>query len=113
MRFAYLTLDDVNRDLAARLAARAGIELSSPGIREGAETFDAIVYDLDHLPTDFRDRLLSELASGQLTQVVGVHSYNLTDCKRRALRRRGICAKRRLGKVLFSRLLEPALVIPG
>jgi hypothetical protein len=110
MRIAYRTLDDVNRDLATRLAARAGIDVLSPGIGECVESFDAVVYDLDHLPTDFRDRLLSELASGQLTQVVGVHSYNLTDGQRRALRRRGICVRRRLGKVLMSRLLEPALV---
>lgn len=106
MRFAYLTLDEVNQDLADRLAARRNIELATLDLRDSdtTERFDGIVYDLDSLPVDDRDRLIVTLTKGHVSGPIAVHSYNLTSRRKRTLRRRGVVVARRLSDGLIVRL---------
>ena len=56
MLCAYLSLDEVNQDLAATLAAGAGVELDALTFRDAAPAgqFDAALYDLDSLPPAYR-----------------------------------------------------------
>ena len=63
MLFAYLSLDEVNKDLARQLATKVGgvLEALSFRIDARAVPFDALVYDLDSLPTDYRSDLLTQL----------------------------------------------------
>jgi hypothetical protein len=107
MLCAYLSLDEVNQDLAARSADEAGVELDALTFRDAAPAgqFDAVVYDLDSLPPAYRRALLADLGAGQLVEPVAVHSYNLSAGQVRALRRRGVIVGRRLRSRLFDRLL--------
>jgi hypothetical protein len=108
MRVAYLTLDEVNRALAIGFAAQAGIELELPELRDDLNRFDAVLYDLDFLPAECRDRLRFVPGGGELPQVVAVHSYNLTPRQRRSLHRRGALVTRRLRASLFKELRQLA-----
>ena len=69
MRFAYLSLDEVNQALAARLAAAAGVGLDVRTFRDAPPggRFDAVLYDLDSLPADYRGRLLADLVPEVVT----------------------------------------------
>jgi hypothetical protein len=113
MRYAYLTHDDVNRDLAARLAAGVGVELEPLTMRDDPRRFDAVLYDLDFLPADDRDRLLAQLSSDRANRPAAVHGYGLSARQRRTLRRRGVTVARRLCGALFARLREPAGKVPA
>jgi hypothetical protein len=110
MRFAYLTLDVVNENLAARLAAAAGLSFRTLTLRDPVPDGrgDVVLYDLDFLPADYRERLLADLKSGRWSGRVGVHSYSLTRRLARALRRRGVVVTRRLRGGLFRRLRDRA-----
>jgi hypothetical protein len=108
MRIAYLTLDEVNSDLAARCAAAADIELESFALCEAPEPFDAVVYDLDFLPADYRAGLLAASTTARSSALIAVHAYNLTSGQRRRLRRRGVVVARRLSLALFARLAAAA-----
>jgi hypothetical protein len=113
MRLAYLTLDEVNLELARRLAARACLRLDELTFRDGDRTGprDGVLYDLDTLPEDYRGRLLAALAAGGRDGPVGVHGYALAPRQARALRRRGVVVARRLSRVLFARLRERAVAL--
>lgn len=110
MRIAYVTHDDVNAFQAAQEATRTGIGLvltrSYPSIG-----VDAVVYDLDFLPSETFARLLSDdkLPAGQ----IAVHSYNLDAAQQARLRQHGIVVSRRLDKRLFACLRDAALVQPA
>jgi len=113
MRIAYLTTDEVNLDLAGDLAAACGVtvDIWSPRDPETDGQFDAVLYDLDYLPTAHRQAVLLRLLSGPVSHAVVVHSYNLEPDQEEALRARGVAVYRRLGRGLF-RILRLALV-PG
>jgi hypothetical protein len=113
MRFAYLTLDVVNQALAARLAAAAGVCFSALTFRDAVPSGprDAVLYDLDFLPADFRERLLKELVAGPRRGPVAVHGYSLSPRVARALRRRGVVVARRLRAGLFRRLRARARMV--
>jgi hypothetical protein len=110
MRLAYLTLDEVNRDLARRLAAGAGLQLDELTPRGAGRDghHGAALYDLDSLPADDRGRLLDALSSGWRDGPAAVHGYGLSGRQARALRRRGVLTTRRLSRGLFVRLRERA-----
>ena len=107
MLCAYLSLDEVNQDLAATLAAGAGVEVDALTFRDAAPAgqFDAALYDLDSLPPAYRRALLADLEAGRWVEPVAVHSYNLSARQARALRRRGVIVGRQLQSKLFARLL--------
>lgn len=113
MRFAYLTFDVVNQALAARLAAAAGVRFSTltfcDPVPSGPQ--DVVLYDLDFLPADFRERLLDDLAAGPRAGRVAVHGYSLSPRVARVLRRRGVVVARRLRGGLFRRLRARARML--
>jgi hypothetical protein len=104
---AYLTLDEVNQDLAQRLAAAAGVRLEVLSLRDAAPAgqFEAVLYDLDFLPPDCREALLADLRAQRWIEPVAVHSYQLSPRQIVALRRSGVIVARRLGRKVFDRLL--------
>src|SRR6266566_670352 len=52
MRIAYLTTDEVNRDLAHKFATECDVNIRALSPRETPQTgsFDGVVYDVDFLP---------------------------------------------------------------
>src|SRR5262245_46838320 len=99
MRIAYLTTDEVNRELAMRLAAGQGarLEVLWPGDEPPDGRVDAVVYDLDCLPVGLRQEVLSKLAAAAAPWPAAVHGYALGGDQVRALRKRGVVVRRRLG----------------
>jgi hypothetical protein len=106
-----LTVDQVNQDLAGKLAAAAGVKLEVvfPRDAAGDGPFDAVLYDLDSLPPPDRQALLAELSArpaGQWAGTAAVHSYHLSPRQARALRRQGVVVARRLRPATFARLRD-------
>jgi len=106
MRYAYLTLDEVNQDWAERLAAQDGGELDVVSPRDIAAPgpFDALLVDLDSLPPGYRKAVLDDLLTGKQEGQTAVHSYHLRIRDARVLRRRGVIVARRLEVEIFHRL---------
>jgi hypothetical protein len=98
MRIAYLSTDEVNKDLALRLAAQWQVTVCPREPRDPPPVgeFDALLYDWDHWPADRRPTVLTHTAAGPLRQPVALHGYRLEQEQARALRRRGV--------LLFDRL---------
>jgi len=108
MLFAYLSLDEVNQDLAQRLVAAVGGTLDVLSFRDAAPNgqFDAVVYDLDSLPVDRRHAIVANLQAGPVSGPVAVHSYNLRGRQARALRGQGVLVSKRLRPALFAVLTQ-------
>jgi hypothetical protein len=106
MRYAYLTLDEVNQDWAERLAAQVDAELDVVSPRDifAAGPFDALLVDLDSLPPGYRKAVLDDLVAGKQEGQTAVHSYHLRIRDARVLRRRGVIVGRRLEVEIFQRL---------
>src|SRR5262249_3031281 len=106
MRIAYLTTDEVNQQLASRLAAgqQAQLEVIWPRDEPPDGRFDAVIYDLDCLPPPLRRQLLTDLAGGGAPWPAAVHSYALDGEQIKALLGRGVIVRRRLRATLFRRL---------
>ena len=106
MRYAYLTLDEVNEDWAERLAAQVEAELDVVSPRDifAAGPFDALVVDLDSLPPGYRKAVLDDLLAGKQEGQTAVHSYRLRIRDARVLRRRKVIVARRLELEIFHRL---------
>jgi hypothetical protein len=98
MRIAYLTTDEVNKDLALRLAAQWELTLCPLEPRDPPPDgeFDAVLYDWDHWPADRRAEMLTHTAAGPHRPPVALHGYRLGRAQARALRRGGV--------LLFDRL---------
>jgi hypothetical protein len=111
MRIAYFTTDEVNLDLARRWARRIGCQLIPLSPREPLldDQFDAVIYDLDYLPSELRRELLASLRNDPLPGPCAVHSYNLKRREAEALRFWGVQVRRRLQPGLFLRLRREAL----
>jgi hypothetical protein len=107
MHFGYVTTDDLNLDLATRLAEDCEIELYSLSPQEAVpqESLDAMLYDWDYVPPDLRREVLSRLVTRQFPYPVALHSYNLDAKQVRALRRHGVIVYPRLNATVF-RLLQ-------
>jgi hypothetical protein len=104
MRFAYLTRDEVNQDLALTLAAEHGLNLDVhvyPDALNGRE-YDAVLCDLDSFTSEERGANLASLAAGPLNKPFGLHSYNLDAWQLRLLRRNGVLT----AKVLRAELID-------
>lgn len=106
MRYAYVTLDEVNQNLAERLARKSGIELDVLALNGAAPAapFDAVLYDLDFLPPDLCQTILADLELGRSIEPVAVHSYKLSVRQVWALRRQGVIVARRLRSAVFAQL---------
>jgi hypothetical protein len=111
MLFAYLSMDEVNQDLAHRLAAAYDVELDVLTFRDAAPAgqFDAVLHDLDSLPADRRAAILANLEGGEVPGPVAVHSYNLRVSQIKALRNRGVLVTRQLNPQVFVRLRRAVL----
>jgi hypothetical protein len=92
MRIAYLTVDEVNQDLALRLAADYGMTLSPHTFRDLPPDgqFDAVLYDWDHFPLSEQRKTLARLLDGPLFCPVGVHGYNVPEPQVEALRKKAV-----------------------
>ena len=103
MRVAYLTVDEVNQEMAAELAARCHVTVEPVSFRDWPlqRPFDAVVYDLDSFPKAERAEVLTKLLNSLALYPVAVHSYSLTEGQVRRLRRNGIAVHRRLTEAVF------------
>jgi hypothetical protein len=106
MRIAYLTTDEVNQDLALRLAADGGLTLCPRDPRDPPPDgeFDAVLYDWDSWPADQKKRVLTGLLAGPVLRPVALHSYGLEESQAEALRRNGV--------LIFDRLEPETLRAP-
>jgi len=104
---AYMTLDEVNQDLALEIADRCGenlATLASPAEAPPARC-DAIIYDLDHLCATDRRQILDELTYQPAKRLAAVHSYHLPPRQVRSLRRNGVIVQRRLQADWLARVI--------
>jgi hypothetical protein len=104
---AYLTADEVNQDLASRMADDCGVALIllSPRDRLPDGAFDAAIFDLDYLPAALRDEILANLLSQPTMFQVAVHTYNLLEGQIESLSQKGVSVYRRLERAVFLNLL--------
>src|SRR5262245_33018797 len=106
MRIAYVTTDDVNREMATQLtgAFQATLGLLSPEDELVNLPDDGVIYDLDYLPQRRRHEILAQLLANQPSLPAAVHSYNLAEEQVAGLRENGVVVSRRLGSHLFRAL---------
>jgi hypothetical protein len=110
MRLAYATTDEVNRALATQMAAACGavVCLVRPGEAPPAGVFDAVLYNLDDVPSDQRPGILDGLCLDPTACPTAVHGYSVTDREADALRRCGVAVARRIESGLVRRLCKAA-----
>jgi hypothetical protein len=107
---AYLTTDDVNLDLADRLALECGAILYPQTFRERPPdgAFEGVLYDWDHLCSQWRQQLLAELLARPAACPVALHGYAVEEEHGEALRRHGVGVFRRLERGVFLYLRRAA-----
>jgi hypothetical protein len=107
MRFAYLTLDEVNQDLAQAIAAEHAVDLEVHARHDAIKgrEYDAVCCDLDSFPAEEREAYLMALAEDLKNQPIALHSYNLGGRQLRLLHRIGLLSTKSLRSELFGRLL--------
>jgi hypothetical protein len=107
MRLAYLTIDEVNFDLARRFAEDCDATLVPLFFVDGPPDgkFDGLLYDFDHLPNEERARILTDLLRHRSSCPVALHSYHLGEEDTNALHKNGVAVFARLdpGVLLFLR----------
>jgi len=105
MFVAYISLDEVNQDLVMRTVDEHVVTLATFASRAEMASWpcDAVIYDLDCLPCDDRERVLDELMGDPVRRLAAVHSYNLQPAQKRRLRRNGVIVRRRLHPGWLSR----------
>jgi hypothetical protein len=105
---AYLSDDEVNRDLATRLAAACGValQLFSPKETPPDDLFDAVLYDLETMPPKRRAEIVAALLAAPSTRPVAIHAYNL-DVEANTLKENGVIVSRRLGPAVLRALSRP------
>lgn len=106
MRIAYLTVDEVNSDLARRWATEFQCEIVplSPCDPLPNGEYDATIYDLDYLAPSLIQRVLTNLLTGSLPSPAVVHSYNLHPRQANGLQARGVFVRRRLERGVLALL---------
>jgi hypothetical protein len=106
MLIAYLTGDEVNADLAGRMAEDCGATLCLLSFNDAPVDgrFDAVVYDLDYSPPPWREATLAKLVAGPSAIPVAVHSFNLEASQVEALYGNGVEVYRRLDRLVFQNL---------
>src|SRR5689334_22481470 len=110
MRIAYVSTDEVDQALVARIAAECGAAVCTrlPKDPPPDGLFDAVLYNLDDVPRDQRPALLDELRRAGGDRPTAVHGYDITVEQAQALDRNGVAAARRLHPGLIRRLLTAA-----
>jgi hypothetical protein len=106
MRIAYLTTDEVNKDLALRLAAQWEVMVCPLEPRDPPPDggFDAVLYDWDHWPADRRPKALTDTLPGPFGPRLALHGYSLEQEQERSLRRSGVLLFDRLDSRTFLEL---------
>jgi hypothetical protein len=104
MRFAYLTRDEVNQDLALTFAQEKGVELDLHARCETLEgqEYDAVLCDFDSFPSEDRK---ANLVACPKNKPFAVHTYSLETRQLQDLRRAGVLTAKSLRAELFGRLL--------
>jgi hypothetical protein len=102
MLIAYISADEVNRDLAARMGANYGAEIQLFSPRDSAPDgrFDGVLYDLESVTRVQRELIVAQLLEHPSSRPVAVHFYDV-DGNAEQLREQG---------VIFNRQLKPSLV---
>lgn len=110
MRVAYVTTDEVNEELAARMAEHSGATLDSFAPKDSPPNgeYAAVLYDLDYLPRDPGRDFLKELLSRPLGRPVAVHGYRISNRLAADLRRNGCAVYSRLEPQVFRHLRSAA-----
>jgi hypothetical protein len=110
MRIAYLTTDEVNKELALRLAAERQVTLCCLEPRDPPPDgeFDAVLCDWDHWPADQRPKGLDDVPARPVGHALALHGYGLEQDQARALRRRGVLLFKRLEPKTFLELKRAA-----
>ena len=113
MRVAYLTTDEVNRDLALAMAEKCGLTLCPLEPRDGPLTkdYDAILFDWDSWPAEKRQEALAAMLAGPLPHAVALHGYGLEDDQVETLRRHSVAVYRRLQPRAFRFLRRAIRVV--
>ncbi len=106
MRIAYVSIDEVNQDLAARIAAEFGAVVCRVAPKDPAPDglFDAVLYNMDDVPRGQRSALVERLRREEPGRPTAVHGYGITDEQARSLRLAGVAAAHRLDTGLFHAL---------
>jgi hypothetical protein len=110
MRIAYASTDEVNQNLAVRIAAECGVEVCKrlPEDPPPDGLCDAVLYNLDDVPRAERSALLEGFRRGKPDHPTAVHGYDITDEQARTLSRNGVAAARRLHPALLRSLFTAA-----
>ncbi len=106
MHIAYVTFDEVNHYVVERMAPVGVTVEPCPAPDPPDGKFDGYVCDLDHWPTEVRDRLIRYLSAEPVPLPIAVHSYSFGDEQVAALRRNGIQVHQRLEPGLFESFLS-------
>jgi hypothetical protein len=109
MRIAYLSADEVNRDLVTRWADARDItlELLDLGLIPDGMSVDALLCDLDHLLVPRPPEHLTVLLP-RVSCLVVVHGYNLDDQQAQTLLDGGVLVVRALTEDFLDRLYRAA-----
>jgi hypothetical protein len=113
---AYLTTDEVNEATVVRMASAYGALVVPFYPKEASRSaqFDAVLYDLDCLPTERGRKLLGDLLSAPTEKLVALHSFNVDEGLRHDLQQKGINVFRSLKSDWLRNLVteqSPALRI--
>lgn len=106
MLVAYLTTDEVNQELAVQMAEDCGVTLYLLSLHEAPPNgqFNAVLYDWDCLPLQWRREVLAELLLGRPPHSLALHSYSLDDKHVEALDVNGVAVFQRLEPEVFLTL---------
>jgi hypothetical protein len=110
MRIAYVSTDEVNQDLAARIAAKFGMGDCKwlPKDRNPHDLCDAVLDNLDDVPRAERPALIEGFRYAEPDRPTAVHGYDITDEQARTLSRNGVATARRLHSDLLCVLFIEA-----
>jgi hypothetical protein len=109
MLIAYISADEVNRDLAARIGASSGAQVEFLGHEGPAQEgrFDVVLYDLESLTRAQREMIVAKLLERPSSRPVAVHFYNF-EGRAEQLRERGVICSRKLTPSLLRMLCRSA-----
>jgi hypothetical protein len=110
MRVAYVSTDEVNLDLAERIAAKCGAEVHRHLPKDPSPTgfFDGVLYNLDDMASQEREAFLEGFRRGKPDRPTAVHGYDITEDQASALFRNGVAAARHLHANLLRFLVTAA-----
>jgi hypothetical protein len=108
MHVAYLSLDEVNRHVAEHVGANGRTIHAFPLVELRLDDLpDAVVCDLDHIPTDMRQRVIDQLIAVRPVVAAAAHSCSFQPHEVSELDSSGIEVHDRLTASVFARLQQP------